>query len=122
MNVYGQYGIMLGLAEHFPELFPPGSSSAPKPVFEIGETSSRPRPKEVRVSSVHSDAVDSLVWSVVESDEESTTLEAEDDSDREDPPEVIPKESDEILLTFKENITILIYYWFFFLFIFFFEK
>ena len=78
--------------ERSPELFPPGTSSAPKPVLEIGETSGRPGPKEIRVSPVHLDAVDSVVPFPEESDEESVTLEAEDDSDQEDPPEVIPEE------------------------------
>ena len=95
--VYDQYRTMLGLAERYPELFPPGepSSSRPVRVVERGETSVRPTSNEVVVSSVDSDEVDSVVRALEESDEESTTIEPEEDEDREDPPEVIPKELDE---------------------------
>lgn len=97
VSVYGQYGTMLGLAERSPELFPPSepSSSRPVRVVERGETSVRPTPKDVVVSSVDSDEVNSVVWALEQSTEESTTIEAEEDEDREDPPEVIPEESDE---------------------------
>ena len=42
--------------------------------MEIGETSARPVPKEVVVSSIDSDEVDSVVRALEESDEESTTI------------------------------------------------
>lgn len=95
--IYGQYGTMRGLTEHSPKLFPNNGPPSPKPIkiLEIGETSTRPVPKEVVVSSIDSDDVDSIVWALEESNDESTTIEASDDEDREDPPEVIPEESDE---------------------------
>lgn len=91
----GQYGTMRGLAEHSPELFPAGSSPVRRSTFEVGETSHRPVPREIPASPVHSDAVESVEKYVAGTDEESTTLEAESDSDQEDPPEIIPEDSDE---------------------------
>lgn len=91
MSVFGQYGTMVGLAERSPQLFPLGEALSSRLVgVAEHEAIAGPSRRPDEVSSVDSDEVDSVVRAL-ESDGESTSLEAEED---EDPPEVISEEDE----------------------------
>lgn len=84
---------MMGLVERSPVLFPPSEASSSRPVGVAteGEAIAGPFQRLGKASSVNSDEVASVVRSFL-SDEESGTLEADDDKD---PPEIIIDDSDE---------------------------
>ena len=91
--VYGQYGTIVGLAERSLQLFPPGETSSSRPAGVAVEDEAILGPSRVQeeVSSVDSNELDSVVRSL-SSDGISITLEGDED---EDPPEIIPDDSDE---------------------------
>lgn len=67
------------------------SSSRPAGTVEEGEAIAKPSRIKEKISSVDSDEVESVVRALM-FDEDSTTIEAEED---EDPPEIIPEKDDE---------------------------